>query len=165
MFGRWLTHRMQNRALESGAKEVGRFVEGLRRMGDRDLGVLVGIAAVVRVNMEKHGVLPEGLFDRPALPPGHELGVLQMRLNRVVRDFQKARQGADAAAVQLWSYSLRCLNVPGLEDLGRQMWAELARGHPHVEEALDEGEERNGRPFDRRVWDEWRRVPPGLEPD
>lgn len=165
MIKSWLSGMMEDRALKSSAKEVGRFVDGLRRTADRDLGVIVGIATVVRVNMETHGVLPEGLFQRRALPPSRELGLLQMRLNGVARQFAKARQQADATGVMVWSYSLRCLNLPGLEPLGRALWAELARGFPHVEEALDEGEERNGTPFDRRVWDEWRLVPPGLEPE
>ncbi|MDX9859696.1 MAG: hypothetical protein RBS99_02155 [Rhodospirillales bacterium] len=160
----WFSSLMQGSAERSAAKDVSRFVDGLRRTSDRDIGVIVGIAAVVRVNMETHGVLPAGLFGRQALAPGRELGVLQMRLNRVARDFVKGRQAADASGVLVWSYSLRCLNLPGLIPLGRAMWAELARGFPHVEDALDEGEERNGRPFDDRVWKEWRLIPPGLDP-
>jgi len=160
----WFSSLMQGSAERSAAKDVLRFVDGLRRTSDRDLGVIVGIAAVLRVNMETHGVLPVGLFGRQALAPGRELGVLQMRLNRVARDFVKGRQAADASGVLVWSYSLRCLNLPGLIPLGRAMWTELARGFPHVEDALDEGEERNGRPFDARVWKEWRLIPPGLDP-
>jgi hypothetical protein len=164
MIGNWFSGLVQGRAEKSAAKDVVRFVDGLRRTGGRDLGVIVGIAAVVRVNMETHGVLPEGLFSRPALPAGRELGLLQIRLNHVAREFVKTRQAADASGVLVWSYSLRCLNVPGLAPLGRTMWAELARGFPHAEEALEEGEERNGKPFDARVWEEWRLIPPGLDP-
>jgi len=164
MFG-WLTDRMQGRATQSAAKEVQRFVDGLRRTPDRDLGVIVGIAAVVRVNMETHGILPEGLFASDSLPPGRELGVLQWRINGVARDFTKARQAADATGAMIWSYSLRCLNLPELRPLGREMWGELKRGFPHAEEALDEGEERLGRKFDARVWAEWSAIPLGLEPE
>jgi len=165
MIGDWFSGLMQEQARKSGAREVRRFVGGLRRMADRDLGVIVGIAAVVRVNMENEGILTPGLFAADAPPDSQRLGLLQLRLNHVAKQFLKMRQPADATGVMVWSYSLRCLNVPGLDSLGREMWAELARGFPHVEEALDEGEERNGRPFDRRVWEEWRRFPPGLEPD
>jgi hypothetical protein len=164
MSGNWFSGLIHGRAEKSAAKDVARFVDGLRQTGDRDVGVIVGIAAVVRVNMETHGILPDGLFGRRSLAPGRELGLLQMRLNHVAREFVKARQAADASGVLVWSYSLRCLNVPGLAPLGRQMWAELRRGFPHVEEALEEGEERNGKPFDARVWNEWHLVPPGLEP-
>lgn len=165
MIGQWFSGLIGEQARRSGTHEVRRFIDGLRRTADRDLGVIVGIAAVVRVNMENEGVLPEGLFAREALPSAQQLGLLQMRLNHVAKQFLRMRQAADATGVMVWSYSLRCLNVPGLDALGREMWAELTRGFPHVEEALDEGEERNGRRFDRRVWEEWHRIPPGLEPD
>lgn len=163
--GGWLSGLMQGRAEEAAAKEVRRFVDGLARMPERDLGVVVGIAAVVRVNMETHGILPEGLFQSDSLPPARELGLLQWRINGVARDFTKARQAADATGAMIWSYSLRCLNLPQLRPLGRTLWGELQRGFPHVEEALDEGEERLGRKFDRRVWDEWAMIPLGFEPD
>lgn len=165
MIGNWLSGVMQGRAEQAAAREVQRFVDGLARMPDRDLGVVVGIAAVVRVNMETHGILPERLFESDGLPSPRELGVLQWRINGVARDFTKARQTADATGAMIWSYSLRCLNLPVLRPLGRAMWAELRRGFPHVEEALDEGEERLGRKFDARVWAEWAIVPLGLEPD
>lgn len=165
MIGSWLSKTMQGQAAHSAAKEVERFTAGLRRLPDRDLGVIIAIAAVVRVNMETHDILPEGLFQTDALPPGHELGLLQYRINRAARDLSKARQAADATGAMIWSYSLRCLNLPELRPLGRAMWGELRRGFPHAEEALDEGEERIGRKFDPRVWAEWSMIPLGLEPD
>lgn len=164
MFGNWLRTGMEDRARRSGAREVQRFIEGLRKMPDRDLGVIVGIAAVVRVNMEAHGVLPEGLFAREVLSPSDDLGLYQMRINRIARQFAKDGQAADATGAMVWSYSLRCLNVGGLAPLGRELWAELRRGFPHAAEALDEGEERRGAKFDARVWAEWDRIPPGFGP-
>lgn len=164
MIGNWLAGHLQDRALKSSTKEIRQFIEGLRRTGARDLGFIVGIAAVVRVNMETHGVLPQGLFQRDALSPSQELGIMQMRINKVIRQFAKMRQAGDATGAMVWSYSLRCLNVPELAPLGREMWAELTRGFEYVEEALAEGETRNGKPFDRRVWAEWRTIPPGLDP-
>ncbi|WP_316976036.1 hypothetical protein [Shumkonia mesophila] len=164
MFRNWLAGHLEERALKGSAKEVRRFVGGLQGTGDRDLGVIVGCAAVVRVNMEIHGVLPAGLFQRRALEPSEELGVMQLRINRAARQLAKIRQQADATGAMVWSYSLRCLNLPELRPLGREMWGELKRGFEHAEEALREGETRNGRPFDRRVWAEWRLIPPGLDP-
>ena len=112
MIKNWLAGHLQDRALKSSTKEIGQFIEGLRRTSDRDLGFIVGIATVVRVNMETHGVLPQELFQRETLSPSQELGVLQMRLNKVIRQFVKMRRQADATGAMVWSYSLRCLNVP-----------------------------------------------------
>jgi len=51
---------------------------------------------------------------------------------------------SDATAAMIWSYTLRCLNVPELRPLGVEMWVELKRGFPHVEEALEKGEAAQG---------------------
>ena len=61
------------------------------------------------------------------------------------------------------SYTLRCLNVPELRPLGVEMWSELRRGFPHVEDALSEGEKEKGGPYPGRVWSEWKRIPAGFE--
>lgn len=161
MFKDW----MQDRAARSAAKDVQRFIDGLRRTPDRDLGVIVGIAAVIRVNMETHEVIPEGIFQQDTLPTTRELGMMQMRINRLAGQFTKMRQAADATGAMIWSYSLRCLNIGEMRPLGREMWAELQRGFPHAEEALDEGEERKGEKFNPRVWAEWAMIPVGLEPE
>lgn len=165
MLGGRLLEWMEDRARRAGVREVRRFVDGLAGTGDRDLGVILGIATVIRVNMEDHGVLPENVFHRDSLPSTKELGILQMRINDIARQFAKRRQVADATGAMVWSYSLRCLNVADLRPLGRAMWAELGRGFPHVEEALANGEKVNGKAFDPRVWSEWNRIPVGLEPE
>ena len=77
------------------------------------------------------------------------------------RWMEKAR----TAAAMVWSYSLRSLNVPDLRPLGRRLWAALERGFPHVEAALKQGETEKCEPFDNRVWEEWRKIPVGLEPE
>lgn len=160
----WLMDLMQGPAQKSAGREVTRFIEGLRRTPDRDMGVIVGIATVIRINMEVHGVIPERIFQTDTLPSTNELGVMQMRINETARQFRKMRNAADATGAMIWSYSLRCLNVPELRPLGGEMWAELKRGFPHAEEALDEGQERVGKPFEARVWEEWSMIPLGLEP-
>ena len=134
-------------------------------MDDRDLGVIVAVATVIRINFETHGVVAAGLFQDEALPSVEALGIYQMKINRIVRQFNKMRRPSDAAGAMVWSYSLRCLNVPELRPLGREMWAQLSRGLPHVEEALKDGEEQKGEPLFRQVWDEWSMIPVGLEPE
>ena len=69
---------------------------------------------------------------------------------------------SDTNAAMIWSYTLRCLNVPELRPLGVEMWVELKRGFPHVKEALEKGEEK-GEPFPERVWAEWKSVPAGFD--
>lgn len=161
----WLTDKMHGRALSVGAREVDRFVRGLRAMDAQDMGAMVAIATAIRVNFETHGVIPEGVFEDGHLPSVETLGVLQMKINKVSRQFKKLGLPSDSAGAMVWSYSLRCLNVPELRPLGREMWAEMKRGFPHVKDALEEGEGRKGEPFPERVWQGWNMIPLGLEPE
>lgn len=161
----WLLERMRGRALAAGTREVEEFVDGLAAIADADMGVMLAVAAVVRVNLEDHGVLPEGLFTKDPLPDAEALGAYQLALNRLARQFRRMGKPTDSAAAMVWSYSLRCLNVAELRPLGRRLWGEMARGLPHVRAALADGERQRGAPFPARVWRAWRRAPAGLEPD
>ena len=165
MIKEWLRATVATRALEKSAQEVTKFVEGMEAMTAQDIGVVAAVATVVRVNMENHGLLPEGLLWGGNLPSAEDLGEYQLRLNKLARDFARKGLGADSAAAMVWSYSLRSLNVPDLRPLGCRLWAALRRGFPHVEAALKQGETDKGEPFDDRVWEEWRNIPVGLEPE
>lgn len=164
MFGQWLKTHLGERALDAGRREIGRFVTGLRAMSDEDLGALVAIATVLRVNFESHDVIPEDVFTAEEMPSVERLGAYQMRINKLVRQFDRMGKPDDAAGAIVWSYSLRALNVPGLRDLGRGMWGELRRGFPQVQAKLDRAEEKRGDPFPARVREGWGMIPAGLEP-
>ena len=161
----WILEKIHDRALNAAEREVKEFVDGLQVMEPRDLGALVAIATAVRVNMETYQVIPEGLFTNDTLPSAEELGAYQLRINSIVRQFKRTRKPADSAGALTWSYSLRCFNVAELRPLGRTMWGHLAEGFPHVETALEIGEIERKEPFPERVWQEWKLVPVGLEPD
>ena len=155
---------MRDQALNAGRKDLDRFNDGLRAMSDQDVGVIVAVATVIRVNMEIQGYLPEGLFNKNNLPSTDNLGRYQLDINKVARQFTKMRQPTDSVGAVVLSYSLRSLNVPELRELGRDMWSELVRGFPHVEKALKDGETEKGEKFPESVWQEWDKIPLGLEP-
>ncbi|MBT3307091.1 MAG: hypothetical protein HN377_11505 [Alphaproteobacteria bacterium] len=159
----WLFGKIQTRALDTSTREVQKFVTALKNMGDKDLGTIVAVATVLRVNFETHNVLALDVFGDSDLPSSETLGRYQLEINRLSRQFRKMGLASDAAAAMVWSYTLRCLNVPELRPLGLEMWAELQRGFPHVEEALLIGEEKKDEKFPDRVWAEWAMVPVGFE--
>ena len=159
----WFLGQVRPQALASSTKEVEKFVSALKSMGDKDLGSMLAIATVLRINFESHGVLAQDVFGDGALPSTEVLGGYQLEINRLSRQFRKMGLATDAAAAMVWSYTLRCLNVPELRPLGLEMWAELKRGFPHVEEALKKGEEEKGESFPRRVGSEWKMIPVGFD--
>ena len=160
----WLKQTYDNQARDTSLREVTAFIDGLRSMTDEDMGIVIAVATVIRVNMEREGFLPEGLFKESTLASSAALGAHQVKLNKLVRQFNKRDQPTDGVGVLVISYSLQCLNVPFLREYGRDMWEVLARGFPHAEKALRDGEETKGKPFPKQVWKEWRTIPLGLEP-
>jgi len=158
----WFLDKVGSRALDASTREVEKLVTALKGMGDKDLGAIVAIATVLRVNFESHDVLAIDVFGDSPLPSAEDLGRYQLEINRLSRQFRKMGLASDAAAAMVWSYTLRCLNVPELRPLGLEMWVELKRGFPHVEDALKVGEEEKGEPFPARVWAEWTFVPVGF---
>ena len=159
----WFLGKIRIQALGAGAKEVEKFIAGLEAMGDEEIGAMVAIATVIRVNFETHGVIAEGVFTDDPLPSVEVLGGYQLEINRLSRQFRKMGLAADSAAAMVWSYTLRCLNVRELRPLGNRMWSELRRGFPYVEEALKKGEAEKGEAFPDRVWAEWGLKPTGFE--
>jgi hypothetical protein len=160
----WLAKAFRYEPVDSSKRELGKFIEGLESMADEDLGVVVAVATVIRVDLEEKGHIPEHLFGDTQLPSPKELNRVQFALQDLVRQFNKLQQHTDAVATLAISYSIRCLNVPGMRDSGRHMWEVLARGFPHAEEVLKTGEKNRDEPLPQRVWQEWNQIPCGLEP-
>ena len=154
----------RDRAINENVREVRAFVGQLQGMETEDLALIVGATTLMRVKLEDHGMLPKGLFFDTVMPSAEELGRYQMELNKLTRDFKRTGQHIDAVAAAVLSLSLRALNVPELRHLGREMWAEMARGFEHAEEKMKLAEEQSDEPFPPRVWKQWNRVPYGLQP-
>ncbi|MBT3553696.1 MAG: hypothetical protein HOO19_02335 [Rhodospirillaceae bacterium] len=144
--------------------EIRQFVEGLRSMTDEDMGIILAVATVVRVNLEDQNHLPVGVYANAQLPAPQILMKKMVDLAKVARHFDRLGQTTDAVAAVAVLNTLRCLNTAELRHLGRGIWAELARGTPYVENALAEGERNRDDPFPKRVWKEYKIIPSGLEP-
>ena len=47
---------------DRGKTEINQFIEGLESMTDEDLGVVIAVATVIRVDLEEKGHIPEHLL-------------------------------------------------------------------------------------------------------
>ncbi len=167
MFGRLIKayrESIDNKARAANLKEVRLFIDSLRDLSDEDMAVVIAVTTVIRINLEEHGYLPRNLFFDTHLPAPNDLARYQMELNKLTRDFKRMKQPTDAVAAAVLSISLRCLNVPYLRDMGREMWEVLSRGFRYGEETIKKGEEEKGEALDPRVWAEWNKIPHGLQP-
>ena len=85
----WFLGKVHPRALESSTKEVKAFVDGLKAMSDEDIGTIIAVATLIRINFETHGVIPEDVFEAGPLPKVEALGGYQLAINRLARKFKK----------------------------------------------------------------------------
>ena len=162
MIFEFLQQALYNQARNSSLREVTGFIDGLRSMTDEDMGVVIAVQTVIRVNMEKEGFFPEGLFKELRLSSSTALGRNQVNLNKLVRQFNKQGPPTDGVAALVIFYALRCLTMHGLREYGRAMSGVLSRGFPYAEKTLKDGEKAKGEPFQKQVWAEWRTIPLGL---
>lgn len=164
MIGNWFKRRIQLAAIKGGTEDLQRFVTSLRGQSGEELGMLVALATLLRINLRNEGYLPdEALGVGMPLDPGAEAQV-QFKVSQFVRLFQKEGQLTDAAGAMVWLHSLRAFGYPELRALGRSMWGELRRGFEHTDDGLDQIRELTGRaiPGEARMIYDF--VPPGLEP-
>ena len=110
MFG-WLKRRVD------GTQDLDRFVTSLRGMSAAELGTLVGLATVVRINMRNAGHLPDAALDVAGGLPADKQLAAQLKMSNLVRQFQQLGQPSDAAGAMVWSHSMRAGATPELRAL------------------------------------------------
>ena len=164
MLGRWLKRRIQLAGVRGGTEDLERFITSLRGQSDEELGMLVGLATLLRINFRAGGFLPdEAIGIGMPLAEGEQAQV-QYKLSQLARAFQKEGQLTDAAGAMVWLHTLRAFGYPELRLLGRSMWKELRRGFAYAEEGLDQIEELTGKSIPREAKATYDFIPPGLEP-
>lgn len=108
-------------------REAKAFLARLRGMPDRDVGLLVAIAAHQRNALCREG---QALDDLSRLQ--HLDRRFADNLASAVVQLNRRGQHHDAFGLLVWLHSVRAVQAPGLADLGMAIWTELKRGMPHV---------------------------------
>ena len=153
---------MRKSALKDGRMELIRFLNHLEEASDRDIGPIIAVATIIRVNLENQDQLPRDLFDIDNAEKMDPRAKLQLRLATLVRQFQGRKQENDIVGTMVWLHTLRALTFPELRPLGIEMWRELVRGFDHTEDIYKIVEEARDEPLDPRMRTECRLIPNGL---
>lgn len=164
MLGNWLRRRIQRAGVKGAITDLERFVVGLRRQSPEDIGMLVAVATILRVNLRSEGKLPDEVLRLGTLVPQDKQADTQWYVSRLIRRFQKMKRPSDAAGAMVWLHSLRAYAYPEVRLLARQMWGELERGFPHAFDALRFIEQTTGRSLPLGSLQASHFVPEGLEP-
>ncbi len=162
MIGEWLRNRLRHKVVREGRLELVQFLNHVENVSDRDIGPVVAVATMIRINLENMDVVPRNLFDEKWAAELDSRGRIVGRLRNLVRQFEWKKQHNDAVGTLVWLHTLRALTIPELRPLGCDLWRELRRGFSHVEEVLKIVEEAKNEPLDPRVREEYRWIPSGL---
>ncbi len=162
MLGTWFRNRIKKSGISQSRLEITRLLNHIEGVEDRDVGPLVAVTTIIRINLENMNLLPRGLFDVDRVNQLDPKAKAQFRLSALNVQFQRRDQNNDAVGASILLHTLRALAYPELRELGRDLWRELARGFDHAEPVFKIVEEAKGQPLDPRVREEYRTVPNGL---
>ena len=126
-------------------------------MDGPELGHVVALATNLRHGLaaDDHNVMEPVLYT--SVNPGFPL-----LLVKTIAEAQKQGRTQDAAGLMIWAHTARAGIRLELRALAREMWRELARGFPHVQEAALGFENLTGRRLRISGADEF---PAGFTPD
>jgi hypothetical protein len=153
----WIASRIDKWASKKQADELAHFVEMLRGMDGAELGHVVALAANLRHGIEAGGHQPLDPIAYTARNPGFPL-----LLSRLVAEAQKQGRLQDAAGLMVWTHTARAGARLELRASAREMWRQLARGYPHVNDAAHAFQQSTGHELHTGNWAVF---PTGFTPD
>jgi hypothetical protein len=154
---------IQLASVRDGTADLERFLVALKGMSDQELGTVVAMAAILRMELRPQGLFPDDALDIASTLPENDQKAVRSAMSGLALDLQK-RHHPSAGAAMVWLHTLRALQFPELRLLGRQMWVELKRGFPHVFEAFHFIEGTVGQPLPLGCLQASQFIPVGLEP-
>lgn len=147
--------------------DIVRFVASLKGIDDEEISTILVVANILRLNLTEMGKIPPAAMDF-SIPRVGDLSLkcdmCPITLVSAIKQFQGMNQPSDALGVMIWLHSVRALNVPELRIIGREMWEELSRGFPYVDDALEHVRALISKPMPSNIGVEIRFIPRGLEP-
>ena len=153
----WLTKKFDQWASSKQREELTRFIDMLRSMDGAELGHVVALATHLR-----HGLEDEGHNVMDPIVYTAQNVTFALFLSRTSIQLQKKQQTQEAAGMMIWLHTVRAAIRLELRSLGRDMWRQLERGFPYVEESALHFRQLSG------VWlniSDARQFPAGLSPE
>lgn len=131
---RWLAHRLNKWASDKQHEELTSFIANLRAMDGAEIGYVLAVATHIRRGMEGDG---HNVMDPIVYTSQNPTFVLF--LSRMIIEAQKQGRNPEAAALMIWLHTMRAGIRIELRSLGRELWSQLERGFPFVEQAAAAG--------------------------
>lgn len=126
----WFSRIFNTWAADTQRKEMADFIDLLRAMDGTELGLVVAVATHFRHELEADGHKPMD----PILYTRQNPWFCHL-LSSTAITCQKKGRLQDAASLMIWLHTARASLRLELRSLGRELWKQLERGFPYVEEA------------------------------
>jgi hypothetical protein len=142
--------------------DLERFLAAMKALSDQEMGMLLAMATVIRMELRRQGLFPDETLDIASRLPESRRTAVRSAMVGLALQYQKQDHPCTAAAM-IWAHSLRAAQFPELRPLGCDLWSELKRGHPHVLDAFNSLEETTGEslPLGSLLLSQY--IPAGLE--
>ena len=130
----WLASRFNRWASDKQQGELTSFIANLRAMDGAEIGYVLAIATHIR-----HGMQGDGHNVMDPIVYSAQNPTFALYLSRMIVGAQKQGRNVEAAALMIWLHTMRAGIRIELRTLGRELWSQLERGFPFVEQAVAGG--------------------------
>jgi len=137
MIGKFFKKKLENFSQEQHKKELLPFLEKLAEGDDDDVGMIVAIGTILRMQINRKNNLLQKVLDSGYQASSDKLAEILLNLSSLAKDLQKDGRTRDAVGVAVWLHTLRCFAHPEFIDYGKNIWSEMSRGFDFVGVALD----------------------------
>jgi hypothetical protein len=147
---------MMKKFLNMQLRESHKFLENLKVVDCNEIGFTVALATHFRNEWREKGIDVSDPIVAHSLNPSLVIDII-----KEIRSLQRSGGEALASGLMVWVHSLRAANDLKLRETARNIWGELERGFPFVEQAQIEARHFIKTPLDITGYDQF---PKGLTP-
>ena len=130
------SHRV---VLEELEDKIFLFVSGFSNKSDVEMGKLLYITIVIYLNMVDRKFIHPWAFAQVNIERNQDT---KKALEKMYKVYKKKKLAPETTGILIWLYSLNILmtNSKKMDMLGTEIWEQLHRGLPHLEQIIDEYE-------------------------
>ncbi|WP_461521777.1 hypothetical protein [Porticoccus sp.] len=99
MIGNRIKKKVYNAGYKSGLEEIERFIISVKGQSDSEIGMLLALATLIRINLMKGGRLSLAVLNFEVSESEHSKA--QMFVSNLVREFQRSEQKTDAVGAMV----------------------------------------------------------------
>jgi hypothetical protein len=127
----WLRQNIENWTSGARLRELHDFTEKAKNHTDMELGTVVAMATACRLIFQR--AYSVDLLNPPVALA--QMPFLALEIGRHIKAAQAERNFAVASGMMVWLHTVRAVETMELLPAANDMWSQLSRGFPYVQDA------------------------------